>query len=82
MVDGDVFHLDENKLFYSFFRPYYFFEFTIDYQRRHKGFFDDLKLQVAFQPILKKYTYDPEFDDNKTNKCRYMSISFIRILPL
>ena len=82
MVDGDIFRRDEDKLFYSFIRPYTYVEISFDFQRRHKSFFDDCKIQVAIQPALKSVVYDAKFDDYKSNKMEYISFSFIKFYQL
>lgn len=79
---GDPFYVKEDPFVLTFFRPYLFAEFVLDYQKRDRSFFDNFKIQFAFQPAYNQTSHDQISGEESISKMYYYSISFIKFNAL
>lgn len=79
---GDPFFIQEDPKVIVLCRPYLFAELVFDYQKRDKSFFDNFKIQFAFQPTYTKKTYDTGMREDKYAKMYYYSVSFIKFTTI
>lgn len=76
--EGDPFYLENDPMVMVFFRPFMFVELVLDYQKRDNSFFDNFKIQFAFQPAYNQSNHATELGADITSKMHYYSISFIK----
>lgn len=79
---GDPFFIKEDPFLLSFFRPYLFAELVFDYQKRDRSFFDNFKIQFAFQPVKNQSGYSSALGTDINSKMYYYSISLIKFYTL
>jgi len=79
---GDPFFVKEDPFILSFFRPCLFAELVFDYQKRDRSFFDNFKIQFAFQPVMNQSNYSSALGEDIDSKMYYYSISFIKFNTL
>ncbi|HLO89704.1 MAG TPA: hypothetical protein VK172_00940 [Lentimicrobium sp.] len=82
LPSGDPFYIQEDPVAIVLFRPYLYAEFVLDYLRRDKSFFDNFKIQFAYQPSLTRTAASNGTAEDITSKMSYFSISFIKFSTL
>lgn len=81
LVDGDIFKTNKDVLFQSIFRPYGFVEIVFDFHKRNRNFFENFKIQFAFQPKLEQNFFNKRYEDEQHSALEYFSVSFIKFRP-
>lgn len=79
---GDPFYIEVDPVAIVHFKPYLFVELVLDYLKRDKSFFDNFKIQFAYQPPFTKTAFDSEMSEDINSKMSYFSISFIKFNAL
>lgn len=80
-MDGELYFGKPDRHAELFCRPYFYSELVFDFQKRHKSFFDNFKIQLAVQPRYRKRTFDSQGLQITTDMYTYF-ISFIKFNTL